>query len=175
MLGTSPQTAALVFLVLVAPVALYVCWSDLKFMKIRNGAGRLLLVIFAVAGFLVLPAEVWAWRWLHYAVILGAGFLLHLVAGVGAGDVKFAAAAAPFVAVEQAPLIPLLFAAFLLGAFAMHRLARAIPAVRRQTPDWVSWTRKDFPMGLAIAGTIVSYLVFAAFPETYGAFFPSKI
>jgi len=175
LLGTSPQTAALVFLCLVTPVALYVCWSDLKFMKIRNGAGRLLLVIFAVAGFLVLPVEVWAWRWMHYAVILAVGFVLHLVAGVGAGDVKFAAAAAPFVAADQASLIPLLFAAFLLGAFAMHRLARAIPAVRRQTPDWVSWTRRDFPMGLAIAGTIVSYLVFAAFPETYGAFFPSRM
>ena len=175
MLGVSPQTAALVFLVLVAPVALYVCWTDLKFMKIRNGAGRLLLVIFAVAGLLVLPVEVWAWRWLHYLVILAVGFVLHLVAGVGAGDVKFAAAAAPFVAAEQAPMIPMLFAAFLLGAFAMHRLARAIPAVRRQTPDWVSWTRKDFPMGLAIAGTIVCYLIFAAFPQTYGMFLPSRM
>jgi prepilin peptidase CpaA len=175
MLGVSPQMAALVFLCLVAPVAFYVCWSDLKFMKIRNSTGRLLLLIFAVAGILVLPLEVWAWRWLHYAVILGAGFVLHLVAGVGAGDVKFAAAAAPFVALEEATLIPPLFAAFLLGAFAMHRTARAIPAVRQLTPDWVSWTRKDFPMGLAIAGTVVCYLFFAAIPESYGAIFSSRM
>lgn len=175
MLNVSAQTAALVFLCLVAPVALYVCWSDLKFMKIRNGAGRLLLAIFFVAGLLVLPVEVWAWRWLHFAVVLAIGFLLHLSAGVGAGDVKFAAASAPFVALEQAALIPLLFTAFLLGAFTMHRLARSIPAVRRQTPDWVSWTRKDFPMGLAISGTIVCYLVFAAFPEAYGAFLPRSM
>lgn len=175
MLNVSAQTAALVFLCLVTPVALYVCWTDLKFMKIRNGAGRLLLGIFLVAGLLVLPLEIWAWRWLHYAVVLAVGFVLHLGAGVGAGDVKFAAAAAPFVAPEQAPLIPLLFSAFLLGAFTMHRLARSIPAIRRLTPDWVSWTRKDFPMGLAISGTIVCYLVFAAFPAAYGSFLTSRM
>ncbi|AMY70764.1 prepilin peptidase [Frigidibacter mobilis] len=175
MLGVSGQTAALVFLVLVTPVALYVCWTDLKFMKIRNGTGLLLLLIFAVAGLAVLPPEVWAWRWLHCIMILAVGFVLHLVAGVGAGDVKFAAAAAPFVAAEHAPLIPPLFAAFLLGAFTMHRIARAIPAIRRLTPDWVSWTRRDFPMGLAIAGTVVCYLVFAAFPNAYGIFLPSRM
>lgn len=169
MLNVSPQTAALVFLCLSAPVALYICWTDLKFMKIRNGAVLLLIAIFAVAGILMLPLQDWAWRWLNFAIVFAIGFVLHIVARVGAGDVKYAAAVAPFVAPAHAILILPIFAAFLLGAFAMHRVARAIPAVRRLTPDWVSWTRKDFPMGLAISGTFIAYLVFAAFPSVYSA------
>ena len=51
-----------------------------------------------------------------------------------------------------------LCAACLLGAFAAHRLARLIPPLRRATTEWASWTHKDFPMGLALAGTLIFYL-----------------
>ena len=67
------------------------------------------------------------------------------------------------------PIVLPLFAAFLLGAFAAHRILRAIPAVRALTPDWVSWKRKDFPMGLALVGTFVTYMVLMAFPSLYSA------
>ena len=69
----------------------------------------------------------------------------------------------------------LLLAAFVgghvvvLGAFAAHRILRAIPAVRALPPDWVSWKRKDFPMGLALVGTFVTYMVLMAFPSLYSA------
>jgi len=85
--------------------------------------------------------------------------------------VKFAAAAAPFFKAEHLGFILPLFAAFLLGAFFGHRILRAIPAVRAMTPDWVSWKRKDFPMGLALAGTFVAYVAFIAFPPVQDAFF----
>ncbi|MEI4472538.1 prepilin peptidase [Frigidibacter sp. MR17.24] len=170
MLGVSPQIAALVFLVLLAPVAFYVCWTDLRWMKIRNATGMLILAIFAVAGLLVLPPEVWAWRWLNYAVVLVIGFVLTIGAGMGAGDAKYAAALAPFVAPADAALLLPIFTAFLLGAFAAHRGLRALPAARRATPDWVSWQRGDFPMGLAISGAILTYLAFAAFPGLRDAF-----
>ncbi|MEI4487694.1 A24 family peptidase [Frigidibacter sp. MR17.14] len=169
MLGTTPQTASLVFLLLLAPVAFYVCWTDLRWMKIRNRTGLLVLAIFAVAGGLVLPPEIWAWRWLNAVVVLAIGFFLTVAAGVGAGDAKYAAAVAPFVAPAHAALLLPIFAAFLLGAFAAHRGLRALPVVRAATPDWVSWTRADFPMGLAISGTIVTYLALTAFPEQAAA------
>ena len=51
-----------------------------------------------------------------------------------------------------------------LGAFASHRIMRAIPAFRRATPDWASWTHADFPMGLALAGTLIFYLLAALRP-----------
>ncbi len=167
MLGLTAPQAYLILLIAVLPVCAWVAWSDLKTMKIPNKAVIAVLAIYAVVGLLVIPFEFWAWRWLNFVVVLAIGFVLNAVANVGAGDAKFAAAAAPFFAqrIEHLQLILVLLAAFLLGAFAAHRLMRAIPAVRAATPDWVSWTRKDFPMGLALVGTFLAYLVFMAFPN----------
>ena len=156
---------------MVLPVCAWVAWSDLKTMKIPNKAVLALLAIYVVVGLLVIPFEFWAWRWVNFVAVLAIGFVLNAIANVGAGDAKFAAAAAPFFAqrIEHLQLILILLAAFLLGAFAAHRLMRAIPAVRAATPDWVSWTRKDFPMGLALVGTFLTYLVFMAFPGVLAA------
>ncbi len=169
MLGVSPAMAALVFLVLTAPLSFYICWSDLRSMKIPNWTGRMLLAMFAVAGVLVLPLDVWAWRWLNYGVVLVAGFVLHLVFKIGAGDAKFAAAAAPFIDPADASGVFYLLAAVAIGGLAAHRLIRRVPALRGLAPHWVSWTRPDFPFGISIAGTFVAYLFFAAFPDSYGA------
>lgn len=163
-----PEAAALayrVFLALCLPVCAWVCWSDLRTMKIPNMAVLALLAIFAVAGVLLFPFDAWLWRWVNFAVVLALGFVLNATANVGAGDAKFAAAAAPFVKAAHLPFVLPLFAAFLLGAFAAHRLLRAIPAVRGLAPDWVSWTRRDFPMGLALVGTLVTYLALMSFPS----------
>lgn len=167
MLGLSAPAAYTVLLVLILPVCAWVVWSDLKTMKIPNKAVVAVMVIYFFAGLLVLPLDTWLWRWLSFAVVLALGFLLNMIANVGAGDAKFAAAAAPFIAqrADHIILVLILFAAFLLGAFFSHRLLRAIPAVTRLTPDWVSWKRKDFPMGLALVGTLVTYLVLMAFPS----------
>lgn len=154
-----------VFFVLCLPVCAWVAWSDLRTMKIPNKAVIALLVIYAVVGFLVIPVQGWLWQWVNFLVILALGFLLNAIANVGAGDAKFAAATAPFFFASHLPLILPLFAAFLLGAFAAHRLMRAVPAVRAMAPDWVSWSRRDFPMGLALVGTFLTYLAWLAFPS----------
>ena len=54
-------------------------------------------------------------------------------------------------------LVLLLIATTTLITFALHRIARAIPAVRRATPDWESWKRADFPFGLVLATTLWGY------------------
>ena len=54
-----------------------------------------------------------------------------------------------------------LFAAAIIGAFVSHRTVRAIGPVRAMTSDWASWTHKDFPMGLALSGTLVFYFLAA--------------
>lgn len=169
MLNLTPPQAYLALLVFTLPVCAWVCWSDLKTMKIPNLAVMAIIAIFLVIGLLVFPFEPWAWRWLNLLVVLAIGFLLNAIANVGAGDAKFAAAAAPFISVSHLQLVLPLFAAFLLGAFAAHRILRAIPAVRAMTPDWVSWKRKDFPMGLALVGTFVTYMVLMSFPSLYNA------
>ena len=172
--STSPEAVVFayrVFLVLCLPICAWVAWSDLKFMKIPNKAVMAIVAIFAFAGFALMPADYWLWRWVNLVVVLAIGFVLNIAANVGAGDAKFAAAAAPFFAQKLDDLQHALMflAAFLLGAFAAHRLMRAIPAVRAATPDWVSWQRKDFPMGLALVGTFIAYLVLMAFPGVHAA------
>ena len=155
---------ALWFLPFVIPVAIWVAWSDMKFMKIPNKAVLALAGVFAVVGLLALPLADYAWRWVHLGVVLAIGFAMTIAGLVGAGDAKFAAAMAPFVALGDARLFIGIFAASLIAAFVAHRLMRAIPAFRAATPDWASWTHRKFPMGLALSGALLMHLgVVAAF------------
>jgi prepilin peptidase CpaA len=153
--------AALWFLISTLPIALWVAWSDMATMKIPNKAVVALTLVYAVVGIFVLPLPEYFWRWSHLAVVLVIGFLLNLTGGVGAGDAKFAAAMAPFFALADWLFVMILFSIVLVAAFLTHRGARRIPAVRRAFPDWESWTRKDFPMGLALSGTLLAYLALA--------------
>lgn len=154
--------AALWFLPFAVPISIWVAWNDMKFMKIPNKAVLALLGVFAVVGLVALSLEEWAWRWSHFAVILGVGFVANMAGLLGAGDAKFAAAMAPFVALGDLTKIIYLFSAVLLGAFATHRLFRAVPALRGRVTDWQSWERNDFPMGLALGGTLSFYLILSA-------------
>ncbi|MFN3292231.1 MAG: prepilin peptidase [Gemmobacter sp.] len=149
---------ALWFLPFVAPVAIWVAWSDMKFMKIPNKAVLALAGVFATIGLLAVPLPEYGWRWMHLAVVLAIGFVLTIAGAMGAGDAKFAAAMAPFVALGDARLFIGIFAASLLAAFAAHRLMRAVPAFRAATPDWASWTHAKFPMGLALSGALLIHL-----------------
>lgn len=164
MLDLTPAQAALGFLVLVTPICAWAVYTDLKFMKLYNRQTDLLLAVFVVTGVFLLPFDAYLWRLVHFLVLLAVGIFLNQVAHFGAGDAKFMASAAPFFAhaPDHVMLAILLLSAFLLGAFATHRLARMVPAVRRMAPDWVSWTRKDFPMGLALVGTLWTYLAIVA-------------
>ncbi len=95
------DTQALWFLPFALPICLWVAWSDLKFMKIPNKAVLALVAVFAVVGFIALGWPDWGWRWLHLLVILIIGFALNIIGAIGAGDAKFAAAMAPFVALAD--------------------------------------------------------------------------
>lgn len=154
-------TAALVFLPFVLPIAIWVAWSDMKFMKIPNKAVAALALVFFVVGLVALPFKLWLWGLALLGIVLVAGFVVATLGLVGAGDAKFAAAMAPFFVGGDLRFILALFAACLLGAFASHRGMRHVAAFRSATADWESWTRKDFPMGLALSGTLVFYLLAA--------------
>ena len=154
--------SAPVFLIFTLPIAIWVAWSDMARMKIPNLAVMAMVAVYAVIGLIVLPFPEYFWRWSHLAVVLVAGFVLNVAGAVGAGDAKFAAAMAPFVPLADLLVVLTLFAAMLLAAFATHRIARAVPLVRNRVPHWESWTRSDFPMGLALAGTLTVYLALTA-------------
>ncbi|CUI64693.1 prepilin peptidase [Cognatishimia activa] len=155
-------TEALWFLPFVAPICLYVAWTDMKMMKITNKAVMVLFLVFAVVGVFALPFETYLWRYLHLIVILLVGIVLNAGGLVGAGDAKFAAAAAPFIPLGDATQLAVIFASTLIAAWVTHKLAKHSP-VRRMVPEWESWDqKKDFPMGLALGGTLLIYLLLGA-------------
>ncbi|NHX28376.1 hypothetical protein HA397_31050, partial [Escherichia coli] len=138
--------------------ALWVAWSDMKTMLIPNKAVLALFVVFAVVGLVALPFDAYLWRYAHLGVVLVVGFLLNMIGMIGAGDAKFAAAMAPFIALPELPDFATLFAIVLVVTFALHRLARRLPALRNSAPGWESWERKDFPMGLALGVSLFLHL-----------------
>jgi prepilin peptidase CpaA len=162
MMLSLPASAAWILLVVAAPVSLWVIWSDMRAMRIPNAAVLTLMAGYAGLGLIALPLTGWAIGWAQFAVVLVLGFLLNVAGAVGAGDAKFAAAMAPFIAFADAALFVMLFSLVLLAAFATHRGVRAVPALRGLSPDWRSWQRRDFPMGFALGGALLLYLLLAA-------------
>lgn len=156
-------TQSLAFLPFAVVIGLYVAWRDLSSMKIPNVSVYALFAVFVILGPFVMPIETYGLRWVQALVMLVIGMLLNAGGAMGAGDSKFIAAAAPFVAAQDAVFILFLFSGALLAAFAAHRLARISP-LRRLVPDWLSWqTGRRFPMGFPLAATLIYYLAMPLF------------
>lgn len=155
-------SSALWFLPFAAPICIWVAWSDLKSMKILNVAVAALIVVFLAVGVFALDLSEMPWRLLHFVVLLVIGFVLNALGMLGAGDAKFIAAAAPFVALPDAGFVMMLLAAMLVIAFILHRVLRASAGFRKLTPSWESWEHKDFPMGLALGPCLLTYLALGA-------------
>ena len=155
-------TTAAWFLPFVLPITIWVSWSDMASMKIPNKAVMALLIVFAVIGLVALPFTEYLWRWSHFAVVLAIGFILSSVGMVGAGDAKYASAMAPFVALSDGMVFMYLLGATVLGAFVLHRMARA-SSIRNRFDHWESWTHRAFPMGFALAPALMFYLLIGLF------------
>ena len=151
--------AALLLAPFVVPICIYICYTDMKGMRIPNHAVVALFVIFAVVGLIALPFDAYLWRYLHLVIVLIAGIALNAGGAMGAGDAKFAAAAAPLIHVGDLRFLMAVFAANLLAAFVAHSIAKHTP-LRRLAPEWRSWDiGARFPMGLALGGTLAIYLL----------------
>ncbi|UYV38488.1 prepilin peptidase [Rhodobacteraceae bacterium D3-12] len=152
------QLSAMWFAPFVWPVCAWVAWSDMATMRIPNKAVMTLVAIFLVMGLFFMPLPEFAWRLGQLVLILLVGIVMNAAGMIGAGDAKFAAAAAPFIASGDLRLILPLFAANLLAAYATHRLALH-SRLRNLAPNWESWSRGwDFPMGLALGNTLAAYI-----------------
>lgn len=91
-----PAHAAMWFLPFVLPLCYAVALTDLRGMRIPNWAVDSLGVIFILGGALLMPTWVsYGWQLLHLPVGIALGFLFYAAGAVGAGDAKFAGAAAP--------------------------------------------------------------------------------
>lgn len=160
-----PVRVALVILPFALPIALWVAWSDLARMKIPNRAVLAMAAVWPLVGWLAVPLDLWLWGFAIMAIVLVAGFVGNAAGLFGAGDAKFAAAMAGVFAGGDARLIAAIYAFSSISAFIVHRVLRVIPAVRRATPTWKSWTSHKFPMGLALAGMLLIYLSAAFLPH----------
>ena len=156
---------AIVLLVLSLPIAIWVAWSDMKFMKIPNKAVLTMAAVWVLVGWPLYGLHAWGWGFVLMAIVLAIGFVMNAINAIGAGDAKFAAAMAPMFTGADWRMVAGLYCACLLGAVAVHRIMRSIPAIRRATPDWQSWGRRDFPMGLALTGTLIFYLLAAVWSQ----------
>lgn len=177
---TIPAAAAIWFIPFVLPICLYVAFTDMREMRIKNHAVVALVCVFVVIGLIALPPwsgdwvggsigpvafalPAYAWQLFHLVVVLFIGILLNAAGVMGAGDAKFCAAAAPFVWMGDLVLVAAIAMATTLAAFTTHRLAKH-SRLRQIAPGWESWDRgKQFPMGLALAGSLAIYLILGAF------------
>ncbi|MEO0389428.1 MAG: prepilin peptidase [Pseudomonadota bacterium] len=149
---------AWLFLPLVLPLCLYVAFTDLAQMRITNQTVIALGAVFLLLGWIALPFDQYAWRFAHLPIMLVIGIALNAAGVMGAGDAKFLAAAAPYLALPDWRIMLVLYVTTLLAAVAAHRGAK-ISLLRRLAPHWDSWEQgKKFPMGLALGPTLILYL-----------------
>lgn len=157
---------ALWFLPFVLPICLYVAFTDMAEMRITNPSVLLLALVFVVLGFFLMPFDAYLWRLAALVIVLVVGIVLNAAGALGAGDAKFAAAAAPYIALGDLGMLTMIFMTTLLAAAVTHRGAMYTP-LRRLAPHWESWTQgKKFPMGLALGPALAIYLILGAI---YGA------
>ncbi|MEL7132685.1 MAG: prepilin peptidase [Pseudomonadota bacterium] len=152
-------SVALWFLPLLLPLCLYVAYTDLAEMRITNPTVLTMAAIFAVMGLFLYPFDAYLWQLAQLAIVLVVGIILNAAGSMGAGDAKFLAAAAPYVALGDIRLIVALFAAVLLAAYAVHSIAKHTP-LHTYAPNWASWRQegRKFPMGFALGPTLAIYL-----------------
>lgn len=170
MLATEWTTAAW-FLPFVIPITLWVSWTDFTTMKIPNKAVLALLAVFVVVGLFALPLDEYLWRYAHFAVMLVIGFLLTVLIGFGAGDSKFAAAMAPFIALPDLGFFAFILSITTFVVLVLHSLMRYTPSLRNRLPDWESFTidadrpfmKRKFPFGLGLAPALAAYMLIAFF------------
>ena len=157
-LALSPAEAV-AFLPVAATVGAWVMVSDLREMRIPNRAVLALLAAFIVIGAFLLPLDALAWRLGQGLAVLAIGFILNMIGLLGAGDAKFAAAMAPFIAPADALLVLMVFAGLTAVSLVLHRLALVVPGLKARLAKWASWQRlREFPMGVPLALTLIVYL-----------------
>ncbi|MFK7875942.1 MAG: prepilin peptidase [Paracoccaceae bacterium] len=152
------QFEALLYLPFVLPLCFYTAFTDMRDMKITNQTVLVLGGVFVILGVIALPLDAYLWRLVQLVCVLLTGIVLNAAGILGAGDAKFAAAAAPYISGSDLQLVSMILMATMLAAVATHRTVRMTP-LRKLAPHWISWGKKnDFPMGLALAGALAIYL-----------------
>ncbi|GIX13974.1 MAG: membrane protein [Paracoccaceae bacterium] len=152
----------LLFLVLLAGPCLYAIWTDLSRMIIPNHVVIATVVLFLAGAPFVMGLEEMAWRFLPAALVLLAGFLLHLTGQFGAGDAKFAAAIVLFVPLRDLPSLLWIYAILALVSVGVLHLVRRILRARGVESRLKALAEtRTFPLGIPLALTALVYQILA--------------
>ena len=161
---------ATIFGVLTLPVTVWVIYTDVTEMKIRNLAVLAMLGIFAVAGLFLMPLGEYGWRWAQFGIVLVIGYVCSALIGFGAGDMKYLAAVAPFVPAADGSPVAMLFVIWSVILLVLFVSARRSAALRASAPGWI-WLNDDAdgkvrklktPFGVALAPTVSTYFFLGA-------------
>lgn len=163
--------AALAAAMALVPLMLIGAYLDLRYLRLPNWLAIACFGLFlaiAVADIALNDATgmTWSlmgWRVLYGAIALVAGFVLFSVGVVGGGDVKLLAACVPFIApIDLASVLVIYCVAALVGVLAVWLLNVSKLGART---GWATWAtrnergRLNFPWGVALAATMILYLV----------------
>lgn len=164
------ETLALwVTIVLMVPMLFYTAWSDLKTLKIANWMPLTIVGIYIVTGVWGLPLDVFLWG-LAAGFITLAGFILFYylldlmgIDGIGAGDLKLLAAVVPFMFGKDLMLLLVLYFIAVMILWItftiLWKRQRRESSLASLNQEGTKYGRKTPPMGVAIAGAMIVYLV----------------
>lgn len=145
------------------PLMIVACYTDLKTLKIPNLVVLLVVVAYLVTGLWGLPTDVFLWRLLAGVIVLFIGYAAWTTGVVGGGDVKMAAAIAPFIVPSDLAVVLLIFSIVSVVLLVMLWIVQRMLGERRT--GWMAidqvggsvWKR-SFPMGLVLGLTTTFYL-----------------
>lgn len=143
-------------LLLAVPILVWLAWTDLRWLRIRNHAVLAMVAIWLVTAPLIGWTEA-GWRLLAGLLVLSAcvaGFALRVVGG---GDAKAVPALMLLIPTGTYAAFALRFSLAMLVGLAVVVALRAVPALRRSGAVSLR-ARGTFPMGLAIAGAGLLHL-----------------
>ena len=151
------------FLLVAGPLCFLAALSDLRTMTIPNWISLALAGAFLVIGLIFLPFNEYLWRLAAGIIVFVIVFIMNAVRLIGGGDAKLAAAFTPYIAPIDWGAFLFLMAVSGIVTLVLHRIAGRIPAIRRATPSWKSWTAgRHFPYGTTIAVAAIYYLIHRA-------------
>ncbi|MEX0969010.1 MAG: prepilin peptidase [Paracoccaceae bacterium] len=152
---------ALILLILTLPVSLLIVYYDVRYMRIPNKLVLLTALIFLATGPFLFTFQDYIIRASLGLFMLILGFLLHLTGRVPGGDIKYAAALLPYIAIAH--LVEFLLILAVMGILGVL-LHRSVKWIGLAPADWVSWQRPGaFPYGLSLAMALLFYLIRTAF------------
>lgn len=175
MLTGAPLWVAIVTMV---PLMVFTAIWDARTLKIPNWVPLTALVIYVVTGLWGLEIETFLWGLGTGAAVLVLFFALYTflyyagAGGIGAGDLKLMSAMVPFVAMQDAFIVLLIYTGSTILLALVFAVLWARQAKRDEDSEWLSlnqtnqrFRKRTPPVGVAIAATTIFYMVLLGLRE----------